>query len=267
MIDNVNLKWFVYIHTVPKEISKYKYDKYYIGITSQNPPDLRWDGGWGYVDQLFYKAIKKYGWDNIKHEILYSGLTQDEAIAKEKELIIQYDSLWGRHGYNVSPGGIENWNCGFSENEHPTVYLNENICFRSIRYASNYTGDDSGFIKMRATYMHKNKKEPKKTKTHSDINNLDNQYCYLEDYWRFYEKYRGKRSISNALPIVHLQSGKLFLGYRDANQQLGLKLHGKSVIDVNKYEYLRSKGRLFKKDRYMLATDYLKMFNVTAPII
>lgn len=27
---------------------------------------------------VFYKAIQKYGWDNIIHEILYSDLTKEK---------------------------------------------------------------------------------------------------------------------------------------------------------------------------------------------
>ena len=36
MIDNrENNVWTVYVHIVPKEISDYDYDKYYVGITGQ----------------------------------------------------------------------------------------------------------------------------------------------------------------------------------------------------------------------------------------
>ena len=42
MIDNrENNIWTVYIHIVPKSISGYDYDKYYVGITSK-PVEKRW---------------------------------------------------------------------------------------------------------------------------------------------------------------------------------------------------------------------------------
>ena len=42
MIDyRENNKWKVYVHIVPKEISGHEWDKYYIGITSQEPHQ-RW---------------------------------------------------------------------------------------------------------------------------------------------------------------------------------------------------------------------------------
>lgn len=59
-------------------------NKYYVGITKQNPLK-RWANGRGYCkNKHFYKAILKYGWDNFKHEIVFSGITKDEAIQREK---------------------------------------------------------------------------------------------------------------------------------------------------------------------------------------
>lgn len=73
-------KFIVYEHVSPSE-------KRYIGITSQVPTQ-RWHGGANYKsNNYFYKAIKKYGWDNFQHNILYTNLTKEEAYQKEKELI------------------------------------------------------------------------------------------------------------------------------------------------------------------------------------
>lgn len=48
-------------------------------------------------------AIKKYGWDSFEKEILYSGLTSEEADEKEKELIKEYKEKG--LCYNISSGG------------------------------------------------------------------------------------------------------------------------------------------------------------------
>ena len=70
--------WTVYKHTSPS-------NKVYIGITSKSCQE-RWANGNGYKgNSIFSKSIKKYGWKNISHEILYEGLTKKEAIKKEKE--------------------------------------------------------------------------------------------------------------------------------------------------------------------------------------
>lgn len=88
----------VYKHTSPS-------GKVYIGITALNPIK-RWGGqGQGYYGQVFYRAIKKYGWDNIQHEILYTGLPKWKAEQKEKELVAKYKSDNPNFGYNISEGG------------------------------------------------------------------------------------------------------------------------------------------------------------------
>lgn len=79
--------------------------KVYIGITCMKP-EYRWNHGKGYkeIDQpVFSRAIKKYGWDNITHEILYSGLTEKDAKNLEINLIKQYKSLG--LSYNITDGG------------------------------------------------------------------------------------------------------------------------------------------------------------------
>ena len=97
MISNNN--YIVYKHTFPN-------GKVYIGITS-NSTRRRWREGHGYKSQKhLYNAILKYGWDNIKHEILYSNITKEEACTKEKDLIKYYKSL--NISYNNSNGGETN---------------------------------------------------------------------------------------------------------------------------------------------------------------
>lgn len=73
-------KWTVYRHTSPS-------GKVYIGITSQNV-ERRWNSGKGYtLCKAFYNAILKYGWDNIKHEVLFTNLSEERA----KKLRISYN--------------------------------------------------------------------------------------------------------------------------------------------------------------------------------
>lgn len=88
----------VYKHTSPS-------GKVYIGITHKEPRE-RWKNGLGYRTQKrFYRAIVKYGWDSFTHEILFSGLSEQEAKDKEVELIAIYESSDKSHGYNVTLGG------------------------------------------------------------------------------------------------------------------------------------------------------------------
>lgn len=80
--------------------------KIYIGQTCQKP-EKRWNNGEGYKDcTYFYSAIQTYGWDNFDHEILFEGLTLEEANVKEKELIAKYTSNNKEYGYNLMDGGF-----------------------------------------------------------------------------------------------------------------------------------------------------------------
>ena len=54
------------------------------------------------------EAIKEFGWENVKHEVIFSGLTQTEANKQERELIYQYKTLDDNFGYNVAVGGTYN---------------------------------------------------------------------------------------------------------------------------------------------------------------
>ena len=90
--------WTVYKHTAPN-------GKVYIGITMRKP-EKRWANGNGYKhNKHFYNAILEYDWKNIRHDILETGLTKQQACAKEIELIAKYDATNPKHGYNNSIGG------------------------------------------------------------------------------------------------------------------------------------------------------------------
>ena len=83
----------VYRHICPN-------NKMYIGITRKKPED-RFLNGQGYFDnKKFYKDIKKYGWDNIKHEILFKNLSRKLALCIESIYIVFYNTCNEYNGYN-----------------------------------------------------------------------------------------------------------------------------------------------------------------------
>lgn len=91
--------YIVYCHT--NKIN----GKRYVGITKQKP-DRRWSNGHGYINNdHFYNSIKKYGWEEFYHEILFTGLSKEEAQNKEIELIAKWDLTNNEKGYNKAPGG------------------------------------------------------------------------------------------------------------------------------------------------------------------
>lgn len=94
-------KYKVYKHILPN-------GKVYIGITQQIL-SKRFQNGNGYKKNKFFSnAIKKYGWKNIIHKVLFDNLTKEEACQKEIELIKLYKSNGREFGYNLSIGGEVN---------------------------------------------------------------------------------------------------------------------------------------------------------------
>ena len=90
-------KWIVYRHTSPS-------GKVYIGITSQRNVKIRWCRGSAYKGcPYFFRALTKYGWDTIKHEILFDNLEEDKAKNLEISMIKHYKNL--RISYNITNGG------------------------------------------------------------------------------------------------------------------------------------------------------------------
>lgn len=91
--------YIVYKHTAPN-------GKAYIGITKTSIERRANYNGSGYkACPAFYSAILKYGWESFKHEILFTGLTQEQAEKKEIELIAELRTNRPHNGYNIENGG------------------------------------------------------------------------------------------------------------------------------------------------------------------
>lgn len=95
---NRDKKYCVYQHVAPN-------GKMYIGITSLKVNE-RWRNGKGYSNNKYFsRAIKKYGWENIQHNIIYEEICKEDAENKEKELIKKYKTNCKDYGYNIASGG------------------------------------------------------------------------------------------------------------------------------------------------------------------
>lgn len=92
------MSYWVYIHTCPN-------GKRYVGITTYPKPEYRWQEGRGYCrNKHFSRAIRKYGWNNIKHEA-WELTCESEMYYAEKYLIAYYHTTDNKFGYNNSSGG------------------------------------------------------------------------------------------------------------------------------------------------------------------
>ena len=99
--SNKDKLYSVYVHKFPN-------GKMYIGITCMDV-NKRWNYGKGYKKQpLIHRAIEKYGWDNIKHIVMYKNFTYEDAVYKEKLLIRLFNTNSHNlhsNGYNCDDGG------------------------------------------------------------------------------------------------------------------------------------------------------------------
>ena len=232
-----NKKYCLYIHIVDKNISKYKKDKYYIGITSD--VDKRWiNNGANYKGQIFYNAIEKYGWDNIHHKILLENLTFEEAKEKEKEYIILYNSKIGQDGYNVFDGGED---ISEKRKNAKNVYcIDLGIVFRSAKEASEYTKESKYTIRNKCVNYENKLYNVKK----------GYRYCYSEYLYRYFDENTNKE----ALAYVDLDSGKFYLN-KTKN-----RIHKSTILDLDRFYHLKNKGILNNRKRIMFLYDYLYLF-------
>jgi len=94
------MKYKIYKHTFKSS------NKSYIGYTSLKIEERlhkHLTNSLSGIDTHFYRAIRKYGINDIKSECLYETEIMTEAINKEKEFIKKFDTF--KNGYNMTIGG------------------------------------------------------------------------------------------------------------------------------------------------------------------
>lgn len=94
-----NYKVYVHINNVN--------GKMYVGQTCQKTLKNRFgtDGNQYKKCPIFWNAIKKYGFENFNHILLFDNLTKDMADIIEKEIIKKYNTTNRKFGYNLNAGG------------------------------------------------------------------------------------------------------------------------------------------------------------------
>lgn len=276
MVDyREDAKWTVYIHIVPKELSGYDHDKYYVGITSQTV-EKRWRNGNGYKTQIFKRVIEKYGWNNISHEIIAEHLTKDEACKLEQDLIRKLKSNTKKYGYNIHAGGD---NKTFSLNDsdvslkkeldnRPNILLGNHpratpvICLNTLEIFDCMV---SAGITYGISHHHIG------SCCHGKIKSIGRHPITGEPLlWEFYDKNK-EYSIqkydnnSRGRKVVCLSTNELFLKVRDAEKKYNIT-HRNIDRNCNGARNLRggagklNDGTLLQWQYY---DDYLKQNNLT----
>lgn len=235
----------LYMHIFPN-------GKKYVGVTSQKPENRWLLNGIGYKGQPFmWKAIQKYGWDNVEHKILETGLIEEEAFQKEVDLINQLNLTDSKYGYNISEGG-------------KNISNRKIICLSTLEvFSSKVAACDKYGIAIRTftRYLKKYRGDP-------------NHYCGKSNnirlIWDYYEKDKTYNKVIYAGPtsqIINLSTLQIFEDVKEAsrvyncsianfrnhfkgkNKYCGLDKDGNGMI-WEKYDKTKTYSkRIFPKDK------------------
>lgn len=198
-------KYTVYKHIAPN-------GKVYIGITSMEP-GRRWNNGYGYKRQPYFaNAIRKYGWDNFKHEILFDGLDKEEAERKEVELIAQCHSDEKAHGYNVEHGG----NLSGKMSEETKRKISKSLKGQRKDVAPWLGKHHTAETKRKLSEMHKGSKNPMYGKTVSE-----------ETRRKMSEAQKRGKLCKHVLCV---ETGETFISTTEAAKALGLSQSNVSAV-------------------------------------
>ena len=183
-------------------------DKKYIGITCQTP-SRRWQNGYGYKKQAFYNAIKKYGWDNFDHIILFEKLSEEEACEKEIELISKYKSDNKLYGYNITHGGENGHNDLWNDKDYRDAQIEERKSrFKDESYKNNWINS----LHIALNQDDYKEKQSKNTKGRWESGEFDEVHCKKIICLETGEVYKSITDASNITGICRSDIGKCCLG-------------------------------------------------------
>ena len=92
----MNRFYCLYLHVFPN-------GKLYVGITKDIKARWRASGYYYKNQPKIWRAICKYGWDNIEHIVAKDGMTREEAEDAERKMIAVLGTI--ENGYNTAMGG------------------------------------------------------------------------------------------------------------------------------------------------------------------
>ena len=224
--------YIVYVHTFPN-------NKKYVGITCQNI-NRRWRNGDGYIGQVVHNAIIKYGWDNIQHEIIKTGLSKEEAENLEVKLIKKYHSLSHENGYNVDKGG----NSVGKMSESTKKKLSE--AHKGINAGKkhwNYGQHWSDEVKQKLSDAHKGKKLSKEAieKQRVRMSGKNNPMYGTKMPPEHKEKLQQACVKATSKPVVCVETNEIFSSIADAQRKTNICSRTISHV-VNKHPRYKTAG-------------------------
>lgn len=267
--ETKNNTWSVYIH-----VNKIN-NKKYVGITSRQP-EIRWrKNGEGYKSSpYFYNAIKKYGWDNFDHVILFTELDELSAKNKEKELIKYHCTKDREFGYNCTDGGDGSCGRKLTDDQIEKIRLKLNGKRHSEEWKENMRKIMTG-----RTFSEEWKLNISKSHT-GELNPSARKIVLLDNFHNLIKTYNCIKYAAEELElhISHIQDvcekkysntgGYIFMYYDEYEQEkenlIGKEIHIKpyrreieqSSFDdqfIRRYESIREAERVTGLSRYSIS--------------
>lgn len=93
-----------------------------------------------HIDTKFYRAVRKYGWDNFEYEILAESEDRNELDKLEVDFIKSFNSI--ENGYNIRSGG-----------EHPTMGEETKKKLQQANAFQNAELSEEEIIELRIAYL------------------------------------------------------------------------------------------------------------------
>lgn len=228
--------------------------KIYIGQDSKNNKNYFGSG------DLIKKAIKKYGVENFKKEILYFCNTQKELNEIEQKFIFQYNSTNKTIGYNICVGGTNGTMLNRKHSEETKKQMSEirlGVVF-SDEHKKNISKAHIGKIISDETKekMSKSQKlvkhNPLSIETKEKIRNKKiGKKLSNETKEKMSESHKGKKNhfygkshsnetlLKTRKPIIQLDENNNFIkewsGINEAAKELGIRQSGISLVLSGKY--------------------------------
>jgi len=243
----------VYMHTCINN------NKKYVGITRQTTK-RRWRDGSGYKNsELFYNAIKKYGWNNFEHEVILCNLIKQEAEMFEIKMIKYYKSNEKKFGYNVANGGNANGTTS-SETKRKLSEINKgkHSGEKNYFYGKKYTGEQNAWFGKKLSEEHRIKIGETRKQRGIKPWNYGVSNCFSE---QTIEKMRQSQSkprphlrgsnSTSSKPIICTTTGETFCSITEASKKLKLFVSRISAV-------CNGKNKTTKGFNFMFLSEYEK---------
>ena len=199
--------------------------KVYIGITSRRPK-ARWVCGNGYIkNEHFYRAIQKYGWENIEHIIVEQNLSKKDAAELEIKLIKEYKSNDYKFGYNMSSGG-EFGGSGVIVSQETRAKLSQKRKGRKMpEYVKNKISESlkGHYISEETKKKISQSLKAKNMKGNVSVEEPKNILRKKCSGWHHTEEAKRKIREKNEKPVYCFETDKTYRSLSDAGKELNIK--------------------------------------------